>query len=100
MVLRVLTLNTLQENFEDGSEDDLVGMQRTAKNILYESEFPIIMSLIVVGHVLAMVVQLEIPSFANSAKIIQYMAYIAYLIEMVLTVIACRGVVGILESRF
>ena len=97
MVLRVLTLNTLQENFEDGSEDDLVGMQRTAKNILYESEFPIIMSLIVVGHVLAMVVQLEIPSFANSAKIIQYMAYIAYLIEMVLTVIACGGVVEYLN---
>ena len=62
--------------------------RNTARDILYESKYPVLMNLVVVGHCVAMIVQLEVPGFAASAKVLQYVAYILFVLESFLSVAA------------
>ena len=91
MLLHALTLNPLQANFERDAEDPH-SFKRIAVNIVYETEFPMLMNLVVVVHIAAMIVQVDIPNLASSAKILQYIAYGAFVLESILTFIASGGV--------
>ena len=91
MLLRVLTLNPPQANFEHDVEDPH-SFKQIAANIVYASEFPMLMNVMVVVHIAAMIVQVEVPNLATSAKFLQYVAYGAFVVENILIFIVSGSV--------
>jgi hypothetical protein len=80
------------EEDEEYHLDEVAKFQRTARLILYESDFPLVMSVIIVIHFSAMIIELQIPDLLEAALVFQYISYAMFVVEACLSAIAYGGI--------
>ena len=73
--------NELDEK-EKNELDELERLRKNIKAILFESEFPLMMSAIIVLHCVCMGLQVERPDMEGYATIIIYVCYVFYAMEL------------------
>ena len=77
----------------DEAAEAVVKFQQGAQRILYDTEYPLVMSGTIVVHWISMIAELEIESFAGPALALQYVCAVLFFLEMMLTLVAYGGVI-------